>query len=360
MKRVAVLGTGVIGGSIVLRLLSEGYEVTAFDRDPATRRALAGAGDVRVDRSAEEAVAEAGLVIVAVPVDEIGPTLAVIAGSVSAETVVTDVGSAKAGVVETGGRFLGAGFVGGHPMAGSERHGFEAADPTLFEDAWWILTPTRETSETAYNKVTSLVSALGARTVAIDATSHDRLVARLSHLPQLTASTIVHVATSAGDQEALLGLAAGGFRDVTRIAASHPAIWVPILKANRTGVLEALEGFERRLDEVTGLIRDERWDRLGAFLEEARAARAALFARPDHSADPVILTMLVPDRPGLLAEVTTAAGQLGANIEDLKIFHSTEGGRGRLELVITGEAPSEALTRRLEELGYHVERGLPD
>lgn len=358
MERVAVLGTGLIGGSVALRLLAEGAEVVVYDRDATTRAGLESRG-LNAVGSVEDVCAGAGLVVVAVPVDEIAGVLRAVKDP-SGRAVVTDVGSAKAGVVTEGRQLLGARFVGGHPMAGSERHGFTAADPTLFDDAWWILTPTADTSEDAYNKVTQLVSRLGARPIAIEAEAHDRLIARLSHLPQLAASTIVQVAATAGDQESLLGLAAGGFRDVTRIAASHPSVWIPILRANRAGVLDALDGFGARLEEVRGLIEEGRWGRLSDFLEEARSARATLFVRPDHSAEPVILTMLVPDRPGILAEVTTAAGRLGANIEDLKIFHSTEGGRGRLELVITGEKAAASLTAKLEELGYHVERGLPE
>jgi prephenate dehydrogenase len=275
-------------------------------------------------------------------------------------SVVTDVGSAKAEVVRSAESVLGAAFVGGHPMAGSERHGIEAADPELFEDAYWILTPTARTSQSAYAAVTGLVQRLGAKPVAVDADVHDALVARLSHLPQLAASALVEVAASAGDREALLGLAAGGFRDVTRIAASDPDLWLAILRTNRTAILEALNGLEGRLRGLREMLVGDRWDELRTFLERARTSRLELFAKPTFAGNPITLSMLVPDRPGVLAEVTTAAGELGANIEDLNIFHSTEGGRGRLEVVIAGESKAEELRNRLVELGYHVDQGLPE
>ena len=202
----------------------------------------------------------------------------------------------------------------------------------------------------AYATVTSLVTGLGAKPVAVEAAAHDALVARLSHLPQLAASALVDVAATAGDREALLGLAAGGFRDVTRIAASHPDLWVAILRANRLAILDALEGLEGRL---RGVRTDARGGPVGraarTFLTRARGRPGwSCSPSPATRGDPITLSMLVPDRPGVLAEVTTAAGELGANIEDLSIFHSTEGGRGRLEVVIAGEEPAEELRHALD------------
>lgn len=245
-------------------------------------------------------------------------------------------------------------------MAGSERHGIEAAEPDLFQDAWWILTPTPRTSSTSYRTGSTLASLLGARPVALDPADHDRLLARLSHLPQVASSALVAAAVASEDKQSLLGLAAGGFRDVTRIAASDPALWVTILRANRTAVLEALDDFQHNLQELRELLESARWDELASFLGAARRARMELFTKPQMHDVPVALSMPVLDRPGVLAEVTTAAGAIGANIEDLRIVHSTEGGRGRLELIIAGDDPAQRLSTALTKLGYRVERGRPD
>jgi prephenate dehydrogenase len=227
----------------------------------------------------------------------------------------------------------------------------------LFQGAYWILTPTPATSDRTYGIVADLAGRLGATPVAVEPAVHDALVARLSHLPQLVASALVEVAVTTGDQDALLGLAAGGFRDVTRIAASDAGLWVTILKANRTAVLDALDGLERRFEDLGSLLREGRWDELRLFLDRARRARLQLFAKPVYAGDPVALDLMIPDRPGVLAEVTTAAGEIGANIEDLRIIHSTEGGRGRLHLVVAGEEKARRLESALERLGYRVERG---
>jgi prephenate dehydrogenase len=362
---VAVIGTGLIGGSFGLarRAAAPSERVVAFDPDPAALRAALELGAVTEGApSAAAAVEGADLVVLALPVDRIPKTCWAIGHAVRADAVVTDVGSAKAQVVGEGESVFGGRFVGGHPMAGSERHGIEAADARLFNDAWWILTPTEATSSHAYGTVSDVVRTLGATPVAVAPEVHDALVARLSHVPQLTASALVEVAGAAGDREALLGLAAGGFRDVTRIAASNPDLWVAIIKSNRTAVLDALEGLGGRLAAVAEMISRDRWEELHRFLEGSRRARLEIFAKSTFAAEgePVGLSIMVPDRPGVLAEVTTAAGELGVNIEDLRIVHSTEGGRGRLELVVAGATSAELIVGALMKLGYRVERSQVD
>lgn len=354
--RTAVIGTGLIGGSVALALRRAGTHVVGFDEDGAALRGALDRGAVdEIRDTAAEAVAGASLVILCMPVDRMPEVVRGLASAVPPDAVVTDVGSAKEAVVAEGEGVLGGRFLGGHPMAGSERHGIEAADAHLFEGAWWILTPTEKTISTAYRAVNRMVGAVGANGFALPPREHDRLVARLSHVPQLTASSLVDVAVAEADRDALLGLAGPGFRDVTRIAASDPGMWISILKANRRSVLEALDITGARLEEVRGSIEAEDWERVGTFLSDARRARLELFARPDLSGDPIGLTMLVPDRPGVLAQVTTAAADLRANIEDLRIVHSTEGGRGRLELIVTGRDAAQRLSDTLESLGYHVE-----
>jgi prephenate dehydrogenase len=361
--RVAVLGTGLIGGSVCLGLRAGAmaHEVTGWDVDPgalgeALRRGAFTAGA----SSAPAAVSGADLVVVATPVGETVELCKAIQPALEPGAVVTDVGSAKADVVASCEGLLGSRFVGGHPMAGSERHGIAAADAELFQDAWWIVTPTATTSSRAYRAVSGLAGALGARPIAVDPVEHDRLLARLSHLPQVVASAVVAVATGAGAKESLLGLAAGGFRDVTRIAASDPALWVGILRANSEAVLEALEDLTGVLGDICTALEAGRWADLHALLAASRAARLELFGKPELHDVAVTLAITVLDRPGVLAEVTTEAGRLGANIEDLQIVHSTEGGRGRLELVVAGQEPAEALAEALGGLGYRVEWGRPE
>jgi prephenate dehydrogenase len=359
--RMAVIGTGLIGGSIALgvRATDPHVAVVGFDAAPGVvERARARDAVTDVAGSPAEAAAGANLIVLAVPVDQMPAICDVLKNAVEPGAVVTDVGSAKGRAVAAGEAACGGRFVGGHPMAGSELHGIEAADGRLFEGAPWILTPTETTSSHAYSRVAEMVGGLGAKPVALDPAAHDALLARLSHVPQLVASALVGLATASGEGDALLSLAAGGFRDVTRIAASNPDLWVAVLHSNRAAVLQGLQGLGAELDAVAAMLEGSRWDDLREWLNDARTARIEVFAKPDYGGEPVALTMLIPDRPGVLAEVTTAAGQLGANLEDIEIFHSTEGGSGRLELVVAGRDPAEKLARALTDLGYVVERGV--
>jgi prephenate dehydrogenase len=246
--------------------------------------------------------------------------------------VVTDVGSVKgpicAAVVD--GRFCG-----GHPMAGSELDGLEGADGSLFEGAVWVLTPTPGTTDATFATVARVVSDLGAEVVAVPPERHDALVAVVSHVPHLTAAALMTVADQRAEEHAaLLRLAAGGFRDMTRIAAGHPAMWLDICAENRTAIVDALDALLDRLRGLRrGVAEDDRELLLGE-LSRARVARVNLPGRAAATMEMAELRTAIPDRPGAAAEVFTLAAELGVNVIDFEVFHSAEGGRGVLILVV--------------------------
>jgi prephenate dehydrogenase len=324
--RAAIIGTGLIGGSIGLALRARGWQVTGRDRDEARgRRALAlGALDqVGDDPSAE-------ITFVATPVADVAEAAtAALAGG----GIVTDVGSTKAAIVATVNHPR---FIGGHPMAGSEQEGIDGADAELFEGATWVLTPTTDTDPATYGRLRAVLSSLGADVVAVDAGRHDDLVAMVSHVPHLTAVTLMSLAADRAEEHAtLLRLAAGGFRDMTRIAAGHPGIWPDICAENRDAILGTLDRLVDGLAEIRSIVATGDQARLLTLLERARAARVNLPSRAPRPEDVVEVRVPVPDRPGVLAEVTTLAGELDVNIYDLEIAHSAEGDRGVLLLVVS-------------------------
>jgi prephenate dehydrogenase len=357
-ERVALLGTGLIGGSIGKALRARGVAVQGYDsdHDRARRAVEVGAVDVACEQMAD-AVAGADVVVVAAPVGTVADV--VIAALDAGAVLVTDVGSVKAPVlaaVETARPALASRYVGGHPMAGSEQEGVDGADAGLFVGATWVLTPTTHTDPAAFAAVRALVAGLGAEVLAVPAEVHDSLVAVVSHVPQLAASTLMNLASSKGDEHAvLLRLAAGGFRDMTRIASGHPAIWPDICVANRDAIVGALDGYLAALEHVRALVAVGDRSDLLALLERARAARRALpVGLPDDELL-VELRIPVPDRPGVIAQVTTLATELGVNIADLEIAHSIEGRRGVLVLVVTGAALDQ-FEAALASLGYHTAR----
>ena len=246
--------------------------------------------------------------------------------------VVTDVAGVKGPVVA---KVDHPRFVGGHPMAGSEQEGVEGSDPDMFEGATWVLTPAANTDPFAFATVRSVVTQLGANVVELPAARHDDLVAMVSHVPHLTAATLMNLAADTALEHAtLLRLAAGGFRDMTRIAAGEPAIWPDVCVENRAGILEVLDRLLAALGEVRQVVAGGDRETLLKMLERAREARVNLPAGVPASETTVEVRVPVPDRPGVLAEVTTLLGEMGINIYDLEIAHSAEGDRGVLVLVV--------------------------
>jgi prephenate dehydrogenase len=356
LTTVALVGTGLIGGSLGLALRRAGVKVAGFDADPARlQRALErGAIDDAADSLATVMVG-ADAAFVAVPVSRVAEAAGVaLAAGVAA---VSDVGSVKAGVVraveaahpEVGGR-----FVGGHPMAGSEHDGIEGADAELFAGATWVLTPTERTDSSAFAQVRDLVAAVGAEVVAVAPELHDGLVATVSHVPHLVAGALMHVAAEGSpNHDTLLRLAAGGFRAMTRLSGRAPGIWPDICVENREAIVEVLDRYLDELGRARELVRAAERAPLLEFFQRAQAEGRSLPARSTGVGPLVELSIPVPDRPGVLAEVTTLAGGYGVNIADLGITPSASGG---VLVMVVPESGAEAIVEGLLQRGYRVAR----
>ena len=341
-RRAAVVGTGLIGGSLGLALCRQGWHVTGRDRDEAraaTALALGALDAIGDDPDAE-------LTFVATPVGAVAvEAVAALRGG----GVVTDVGSVKGSIV--------AGvddprFVGGHPMAGSEQDGVEGADPELFTGAVWVLTPVESTDADAHSLVRATVSSFGADVVELTPERHDALVAVVSHVPHLAAASLMGLAAERAEEHAaLLRLAAGGFRDMTRIAAGSPTIWPDICVENRDAIVEVLTRFEGALGDMRRRVEDADRPALLSVLEGARTARMNLPGRVTTPAELAEVRIPVPDRPGVLAEVTTLAGELGVNIADMEVAHSSEG-TGGVAILLVEAALADRFRGGLIARGY--------
>jgi len=288
--KLAVVGVGLVGGSLAAALRRAGAtaSVTGFDRDTeALERATAlGVIDKAAD-SVSEAVKGAELVVVAVPVRSIGPVLHDVALALDPQAVVTDVGSTKGEVVAVAEQELRerfARFVPGHPIAGREASGVEAAVPDLFRAARVVLTPTPATAADALDLVKACWEAAGARVATMAAERHDRIFAAVSHLPHLLSFALVSEIAERADAAELLGFAAGGFRDFTRIAASSPEMWRDIALQNRAALLEELDRYGARLAVFRELVARGDGPGLERLMTEARTARHAWGAGHRRSA----------------------------------------------------------------------------
>jgi prephenate dehydrogenase len=243
---VAVVGLGLVGGSIARALRRAGFRVIGVDRPAVLRRARA-ARAITVSRSnLREAAAEADVVVLAAPP---AANRALLRRLVAFDgLVITDVGSVKSPIVREAGRLGLRRFVGGHPIAGSEKAGFAASHAGLFDGHAWVLVPGADAG--AFRSVAAVVRATGARPVRMDAAEHDRVLAYLSHVPQLAAWALLGAARGDAAARRRLALAGPGFRDMTRLARSPRALWEEILGENRREVGRALRAFQARLARI--------------------------------------------------------------------------------------------------------------
>ena len=325
-RRANVVGLGLIGGSVGQALRARGWHVSGRDANPETAeraRELGAVDQIGFDEGA-------AITFVATPVSAIAE--AVKAALAEGVGLVTDVGSVKTPVAEA---VDDPRFCGGHPMAGSELIGVDGADPDMFSGAVWVLTPGPTTPDNVFTQIAGIVSELGAEVIALSAQHHDALVAVVSHVPHLVATTLMNLAdTRSEDHAALLRLAAGGFRDMTRIASGHPAIWPDICAENQAAIVDALDELLATLAGVRQMVAETDRAALTDWLVRARQARANLPTRAVRPEELAEVRVPIPDRPGAAAELFTLAAELGVNIDSFEVVHNAEGTGGVAVLLV--------------------------
>lgn len=358
-ERIAIVGVGLIGGSLAaaLKALREPPVVVGVEVDDDARAYALAHGivdEAYAQRDARGSVEHADLVVLATPARFAGEWLARL-GAWGYAGVVTDVASTKAGVVAEAARHLGPGgeFIGGHPMAGSERSGVAAADPELFRGAYYVLTPTATTDADAYRRLHALIASMGARVISIRADEHDEAVAAISHVPHVAASALTNLAAArVSEGSDVLRLAAGGFKDMTRIAAGSADLWTGICLDNKEAVVRGILDYRDQLEGFAGLLESEDRDGVRAWLARAADVRGALPARWVPASEQLTeLSVPMIDRPGMVSTVTQAAARVGCNIEDIGIDHVSEDS-AFLTLVLTDEGDFDALAADLRAEGF--------
>ena len=280
-KVVYIVGLGLIGASLAMGIRKAHPEVTllGYNRSQASRDIALKNGIVdEVTADLEEFASKANVIIVSLPVKQTIETFQQLSKMpLKQGAIVTDVGSTKGAIVEAGQEtfnHLPVRFVGGHPMAGSHKTGAASADSTLFENAYYIFTPTAETDSSAILEIKDLLSGLGARFIVVDPIEHDRVTSQISHFPHVLAATLMGQAAAYTEEHSLTGrFAAGGFRDMTRIAESDPSMWTSILLSNPSAVLDRIADFQNRLDQVADMIRQGQEDDIWSFFDQSREQR---------------------------------------------------------------------------------------
>lgn len=345
---VHIIGAGLLGASVGLGLRERGVDVTLEDLSPTTVALAAdyGAGRVRAATDPEPAI-----VVVATPpdvtADAVERALATYPNS-----VVTDVASIKlAPLTELTRRGIDlTNYVGSHPMAGRERGGAIMARADLFVARPWVICRDGDTPAAALALVEDIALDLGAVLIEMTPAEHDRSVGLVSHLPQVVSSLLAARLVPATEQA--IGLAGGGLRDTTRIAASDPELWMQILGANREPVVELLDAFRADVADFADALRDPA--RVGAkrriadLLSAGNSGVSRIPGKHGSSERFTTITVLIDDTPGQLASLLTELGELGINMEDLRLEHSPGAQIGFAEIAVLPEVAERAVTDLVE------------
>jgi prephenate dehydrogenase len=336
--RVAVLGLGLIGGSVGLaaRERLNAY-VIGFDPDPAVRvRAVErGAVDLAVDQV--EALGRADVAVVAAPVHALGERIAEACAHVDG-AVVTDVGSTKRALVEA---LPGDPYIGGHPLAGAEVAGVEHARADLFAGATWYLTPRADSEGILLERLHRFVTGLGAVPTVIGHAEHDRLMAAFSHVPHVVANALVAQATRALGDEAI-PVVGPSFRDATRVAGANPPLWAGIYDANRDAVLDGLDATIALLQEARSLLATEGTEPIEAWQREIGDQRRALLDIGMTGGSLHEIRLVVPNRPGVIADLALTLSRAGINIHDMSLSPQPDFRSGEVALWVAEDHAERA------------------
>ena len=350
--RIAVLGVGLIGGSIGLaaREHVEGAEIVGFGRDPERLRVAAERGAIdRAAGSIEDAVSGADLCFACAPVGVLPELVRAALEASGPDTLVTDVGSTKQDLMS---RTADPRFVGGHPVAGAETAGVEHARADLFQGAVWYLTPHEQSGGLLYERLHRFVVDVGARPVAVDAETHDRLVAVFSHLPHVLANVLAsQAAARLSEHGEALRQVGPSFRDMTRVAGANTAMWSDIYRSNRSAIAEEIRRFRAELDEVERRLEAgevEGWN------DQAREDRRTLLEAGAAGGPVHELRLTVPNRPGIVAQGALELGRAGVNILDMALAPASDMRTGAMSLWIAGDDEAGRARELIGGLGFPV------
>ncbi len=359
--KVAIIGVGLMGGSLGMALRNRrlaGEVVGVFrDQGKIENALMLGAVD-KGTVHLSEAVENAELVVLAAPVGMSIPIIKEILPLLKPGCIITDLGSTKGEITEKVEEFLPADlyFVGGHPMTGSEESGVEAANPYLLENAIYVLTVTKKTNTTALQILKLMVEEIGAQGLVLDPREHDLLVGSVSHLPHLAAVLLVNTLPEIGvDMGKALFLAAGGFRDTTRIAMSSPFMWRDIFLSNREMILEILGVFKEKIQVFEQMLENGDGENLVKEFETARETRLNIPKRVKGLLPGIYdLVVLVGDVPGVIGKMATLFGNTDINIKDIEILKSREEEGGSIRFSFSTLEERDRAVKTLRAEGFQV------
>lgn len=357
-QKISIIGTGLIGGSIALSLRQSkqyNFTITGFDADPRSLDIAYEIGAINKKAySIEDAVKDADVIFLCTPLKEILQLLRTVPNFAKSGAIITDVGSVKKIVLKEAERIKNdVYFIGGHPMAGSEKKGINFADPFLFENAVYVLCPNFNVPLKIVNDFIELIKLTGANIILLDPEIHDRIAGYISHLPQLIAVLLVNTVGNMGSD--YLSLSGGGFKDLTRIASSQFEMWNDIISFNKDKIIEAIDNFINGFNRYKEIIKSGKIEDLRSEFDNAFKLRNEIPSSRKGFINVLYdVFITVEDKPGVLSKISTALYEGGLNIKDIELLRVREGTGGTFRLSFGSENDARKAIEIITSLGYKV------
>jgi len=354
INHISIIGLGLIGGSIAkaIKNSDENYLITAYDKDQVLENALTENVINKKLQSIDEA-GEADLIFLCLPIETNLEVFKKLAPKISDKTIISDVSGIKLPFQREWEKLDSKGYyIGGHPMTGKEIGGYENSDPLLFENSVYIVTENLK-KNSYFENFKQVLELLGVNILFIPAKQHDVIAASVSHLPQLLAVTLVNTASLKTDEYNFLDLAAGGFRDLTRIASSEYDIWDQVIKQNKDQIITAIDEFSYELHSLKKWIEKDKTKKISTYFENARKSRDEIpknskgFLNPLHE-----IFIFVKDEPGVISKISTKLFEENINIKDIELLKIREGNGGTFRLSFETKKIAESAKSVLSDIGF--------
>lgn len=357
MKEIGIIGLGLIGGSLAkcLKARKENIKIVAMNR--SEQSLISAKYDKVIDEYSLTDMSifkDCDIVFVCTSVDKIPEYVEKLLPYIKKDCVITDVGSTKKVIYDEMLKFDNINFIGGHPMAGSEKTGYKSAKAHLFENAFYILTPNEVVSSEMVDEMVKLVKLTGAVPIVLDPDYHDYTVAAISHLPHIIAAALVNTVKELDDENQYMhSLAAGGFKDITRIASSSPEVWSGICRDNRDKILNVLGKFKENINNIENELNKD--NNLYEFFDSAREYRSTFTHRTPITRDNQYEVYIdITDQPGAIAIIATLLSINNINIKNIGIINNREYSDGALQIVFSEPSQRDKAREILELRNYTV------
>lgn len=356
-NKIGIIGLGLIGGSVAkaLKKSGKGYVIHAFDRDEEVLKTALESRAIDHISNMDD-IAGCHVIFLCVPVYAMKQILIELMPNLAPDTILTDVGSTKGEVISIIRELnLECQFIGGHPLAGSEKSGFTASKANLFENAYYCITPSQKMTKEGVQYFKGLIEDMGAIPIEMTHEEHDKATAVISHFPHVVAALLVNMVGCLDDEKhTMKTIAAGGFKDITRIASSSSDLWTGICLSNRDAILKTIEFFSEKLKSFEKDLAEGRKEGIWEFFNSARTLRNTLSDRKSLIDKTYAILVDVDDKPGIIAVIATALAKENINIKNIGILNSRETEEGALEIQFEDENARQMGIKALTQLGYRA------